>query len=223
MRCKLLRMKRFLLFAVVLPSALLAGKADPGASLVAADTAFAKDRDKRGTWTAVRAVALPQGEMFIPERTNILEYGRDAPNPPYLTKSRTEHAWISCDGTVGVTLTKWTIPELKEQGWVEKIWAKTRNGNWGILLMKGSPTERTLHSKPGRKGMRAACGGPKPSLPITAPDVGTDYKLGASNDQTLIYTSAVSAKGEVRIVISLWNGTAFAPVLEDVAPAPASR
>ena len=216
-------MKRFFLLALILPGTLLAGRADPGAPLVAADTAFGKDTEKRGTWTAIRAVALPQGEIFVPERANILEYGRDAPNPRYVTKSRTEHAWISCDGTVGVTLTRWTIPKFKEQGWAETVWAKDSRGRWGILLLNGSAAERKLYSRPGRKGMRAACSGTAPPLPIVAPDVGVDYKMGASHDQTLIWTSAVTREGDLRIVISLWNGKTFDPVLEDVAQASNAR
>lgn len=223
MRCKLLRMKRFLLLAVALPSALLAGRSDPGAPFVAADEAYSQSSVRDGAWTAARRFSIAQTETFVPRRVKMLEYGKDEPDPPYAMSWKTEHAWTSCDGTIGVTYGTWKVAGLKLGGWYESVWTRMRDGSFRILMRHANDTPIKLFSKPGRKGMRAACGGPKPSLPITAPDVGTDYKLGASNDQTLVYSSAVSAKGEVRIVISLWNGTAFVPVLEDVAPAPASR
>lgn len=222
-RCKLLRMKRFVLLALALSSAVLAGKADPGAAVVAADAAYDRAARQDGTWTATRAWAVPQSEMFIPERVRTLDYGAEAPNPPWTTKSRAEQAWISCDGTIGVTLGRWTIREDGDTGWYEIIWAKIRDGSYRILLQNAGKLPRTLHSYPGRKGQRATCGGKPPPLPIVAPDVGVDFKLGASHDQTLIWSSAVSEKGDVRIVISLWNGKTFDPVLEDVAPAPAPR
>jgi hypothetical protein len=216
-------MKRFFLIALALPSALLAGKADPGAPVVAADAAYDRAARQDGTWTATRAIALPQSEMFIPERVKTLEYGAKAPNPPWTTTARAEHAWISCDGTIGVTQGKWTIREDRDTGWYEIIWAKMRNGSYRILLQNAGKLPRRLFSRPGRKGMRAACTGKPPPLPILAPAVGTDLKLGASHDQTLIWSSAVSEAGEVRIVISLWDGAKHVPVLEDVAPAPAPR
>lgn len=216
-------MKRFFLIALAVPSALLAGKADPGAPFIAADEAFSAAAKRDGNWTAARRVHLPVSETFAPRRVKVLEWGKDMPDPPIVQTWKPEHAWVSCDGTIGVTYGTWKVSGSPSKGSYESVWVKLANGEYRVLLRRGGQQPRKLYSRPGRKGMRAACGGPKPSLPITAPDVGTDYKLGASNDQTLVYSSAVSANGDVRIIISLWNGKAFAPVLEDVAPAPAAR
>ena len=215
--------KHAALMALVLPSTLLAGKSNPGAPLVSADDAFAKSAQRVGEWTAFRAVAVPQSEMFAPKRVKIIEFGLGLPNPPVATRWRAEQAWLSCDGTVGLTFGRWTLPGTGERGWYEALWGKLANGSWRILLRHAGTTERNLFSRPGRKGMRAACTGMPPPLPIVAPAVGTDFKLGASYDQTLIWSSAVSEKGEVRIVISLWDGARHVPVLEDVAAAPSPR
>lgn len=215
-------MKRIFLITLAVPAALLAGKSDPGAPLVAADEAYAKAAHLDGEWPATRAFSLPQSEMFVPERVKVLEFGKDRSDSEAATRWRAEQAWISCDGSIGVTFGRWNLPGSRLRGWYQTIWARLTDGSYRLYLKHGGGNPRKLHSKPGRKGMRAACSG-KPSLPITAPAIGTDYKLGASKDQTLIWSSAVTAKGSVQIRISLWDGTRHVPVLEDVAPAPAPR
>lgn len=222
-RCKLLRMKRFVLLALAVPTALLAGKSDPGAPLVAADETYSKASQRNGAWTAVRQVALPESETFVPHRVKVLEFGKDLPDPPFTQSWKPEHAWISCDGTAGVTFGSWKIDGHPIKGWYESVWVRMKDGSYRVLLRRGGRETRKLHSRPGRKGIRAVCGGKAPPLPLVAPDVGTDFKLGASHDQTLIWSSAVSQGGAVRVVISLWDGKVHVPILEDVAPAPQPR
>ena len=221
-RCKLLQMKRFVILLAVLPTTLLAGKSDPGAPFIAADEAYDKDIQANGEWAAAFRLALPQSETFVPQRVKVLELGKGRSAPPP-RRIKPEHAWVSCDGTVGVTVGSWRLPDTSYQGWYESIWVKMEDGSYKILLRRAQTKGPKLYSQPGRKGMRAACTGKAPPLPIVAPDVGTDFKMGASHDQTLIWSSAVSAKGAVRIVISIWNGKTFDPVLEDVALPPAPR
>ena len=215
-RCKLFAVKRLVLIALAVPTALLAGKSDPGAPLVAADDAFSK---AGGNWGAISAFSLNQTEFLTPRRVRAL--GVETGN--YRTFSKAEQAWISCDGTAGVTYGTWQLDRTTIRGWYQTVWARIGDGSYRMLLKHSADSKSRLFSRPGRKGMRAACGGNPPPLPLVAPDVGTDFKLGASHDQTLIWSSAVSAEGDVRIVISLWNGKTFDPVLEDVAPAPAPR
>ena len=215
-------MKRVFLLLAVIPSSLLAGKSDPGAPLIAADEAYAKDVQTRGEWPAALRLALPESETFTPYRVKVIKVNRGNIVPPP-RRFKPEQAWISCDDTVGVTFGRWEFAPYNLRGWYESIWVRMRDGSFKILLRRGGTEPRMLHSKPGRKGMRAACGGKPPPLPILAPDVGTDFKMGASSDQTVVWSSAVSPEGGVRIVISLWNGKAFMPVLEDVAPAPIAR
>lgn len=223
-RSDLVAIKRLALLALVLPGALLAGKANPGAPLIAADLAYADMARTDGEWTATRAVSLPQTEVFTPWRRAVLELGKGQRDPSIPMRWKPEQAWISCDGTAGVTFGTWHRPDGQiTRGWYEKVWVKMRSGEYKLLLNHGGNAPRRMTTKPGRKGQRAACGGNPPPLPIVAPAEGTDFKLGASHDQTLIWSSAVSPKGEVRIVISLWNGKTFDPVLEDVAPAPNPR
>ena len=84
-RSKLAAVKRLVLLALAVPSALRAGKADPGAPLIAADAAYAKAISRGGSWMATRARSVPQSEMFIPERVKILDYGRNDPDQTYKT------------------------------------------------------------------------------------------------------------------------------------------
>ena len=212
-------MKRLALLGVLVPAVLLAKSDQPGAALVAADEAFAKMARNQGEWTAFRSFAGPRSEMFAPRRVLVSEFGKGLPDPKVATRWRPEQAWISCDATVGVTFGRWSLPGSKMHGWYETVWAKMRDGSYKMLLRHAWDVPRQLLAKPGRKGARGACTG-KPGLPIVAPDVGTDFKFGASYDQTLIWSSAVSAQSEVRIVVSLWDGTRHVPVLVDPAPNP---
>lgn len=216
-------MTRFLLLLAALPTALLAGSSDPARQVISTEEAYVRALNRDGGVKAFRAFWLPQGEVFIPERVRPGELEIVTEPPIQREASKVEHVWTSCDATIGVTQSRWRVPQRREQGWRETIWARLSNGTWRILLQNQGSAPRKLFSRPGRKGLRAACNGKPPPLPILAPDVGTDFKLGASHDQTLIWSSAVSAEGQVRIVISLWNGKTFDPVLEDVAPAPIAR
>ena len=215
-------MKRIFLLALALPTALLAGKADPGAALIAADDAYARAASEDGEWTATRAVSLPQSEMFVPERVKILEFGKDRPDSEAATRWRAEQAWISCDGTAGVTFGRWSLPGTNLKGWYEAVWGQMRDGSYRMLLRKAGSEPRKVRFKNGRKGVRAACTG-KPFLAVVAPAEGDDFKFGASNDMTLTWSSLVTGSGEVQIAVRLWDGQDFQSVLEHVAPAPASR
>ena len=208
--------KRCLFLALVFPAALLAGKSAPGAALIAADEAYDHDVQVNGEWAAAFHLALPESETFVPQRVKVLELGEGRSDPPS-RRFVPEQAWISCDGTAGVTYGRWRLPKTEYRGFYEAVWDKLQNGSFKVLLRRGGTEARALYSKPGRKGARATCTG-QPGLPITAPDIGTDFKFGASHDQTLIWSSAVSPKGDVRVVVSLWDGTRHVPVLIDPAP-----
>lgn len=220
--CRLLRMKRFLLLTLALPTALLAGKSDPGAVLVAADEAFSREAQRDGNWTAARRMALPQSETFAPGRVKVLEFGKDMADPPFKQSWKPDHVWISCDGTAGITFGSWKIEGSNLKGSYESVWGQMADGSYRVLLRRGGFERRKLHSRPGRNGMRATCTG-KPFMAIQAPAEGDDFKFGSSNDMTINWTSLVTKPGEVQIVVRIWNGDDFVPVLEDVAPAPAPR
>lgn len=215
-------MKRFLLLSALLSSALLAGTSDPGAPLIAADEAYAKAARDQGEWTATRAVVVPQSELFTPGRVRTLEFGKGLADPEVAGSWKPDHAWISCDGTAGVTFGSWKIKGTKLKGSYESVWVLMADGSYRVLLRRGGTHPRRLLSRPGRKGMRASCTG-KPFIAIQAPAEGDDLKFGASTDNSLDWTSLVTAQGEVQIAVRIWDGRDFVPVLEDVAPAPRPR
>ncbi|MGB7656298.1 MAG: hypothetical protein WBL74_12525 [Novosphingobium sp.] len=215
-------MKRLVLLSVALSSTLLAGSSDPGAPLVAADEAFSKESQRDGNWTAARRMALPESETFAPGRVKVLEFGKSMPDPPFTQSWKPEQVWISCDGTAGITFGSWKIAGTRYKGTYESVWGRMANGSYRVLLRRGGMEPRKLLSRPGRKGMRAACTG-KPFIAIQAPAEGDDFKFGTSNDNSLNWTSLVTKPGEVQIVVRIWDGKDFVTVLEDVAPAPAPR
>lgn len=215
-------MKRFLLITLALPSVLLAGKSDPGAPLVAADEAYSKEAVRDGNWTAARRMALPESETFAPRRIKVLELGKNKSDPPLTQSWKPEQAWISCDGSAGITYGSWKIEGTSLKGSYESVWGRMANGTYRELMRRGGTETRKLFSRPGRKGMRASCTG-KPFIAMTAPAEGDDFKFGASNDMTLNWTSLVTKAGDVKITVNAWDGTQFVTVLEDVAPAPLSR
>lgn len=215
-------MKHFALLLALLPAPLPAAADDPGAPLIAADLAYGQAIAAVGERAANRRMALPESETFLPRRTGMLAPAPDQGDPPRQGIAP-EQAWISCDGTIGVTAGRWQVPETGRSGWYETIWVRLHDGSFRILLRHAGAQRPVLASRPGRRGLRAACGGGSPPLPLRAPAVGTDFKLGASHDQTLIWSSAVTAAGEVRIAIALWNGKAFDTVLQHMAPAPPAR
>jgi hypothetical protein len=208
-------MKRFLLIGLAVPTALLAGKSDPGAPLVAADDAFSK---AGGNWGAISAFSLNQTEFLTPRRVRAL--GVETGNNRKFNKA--EQAWISCDGTAGVTYGTWQLDRTTIRGWYQTVWARIGDGSYRMLLKHSADSKSRLFSRPGRKGMRAACTG-KPFIAIQAPAEGDDFKFGASNDNSLNWTSLVTKQGDVQIVVRIWDGQDFVPVLEDVAHAPIAR
>ena len=205
-----------LLLGALAPSALTGAAQRPGAAVVAADQAYAALAQSHGEWTATRAVAAPHGEMFVPRRVEVQTFGKALPDPAVATRWTPQQAWLSCDGTVGVTFGRWSLPGTEQRGWYEAVWVQLRSGGYKLLLRRGGTNRRQLLSKPGLKGLRAACTG-TPGLPISAPPAGTDYKLGAAHDQSLIWSSAVDDAGNISVIVSRWNGAKHVPVLIDAA------
>ena len=211
-----------LIAVLALPLLAAAGPEPVGAPLVAADRALEMAARQSGEWTAFRAAALPQTELFVPQRVRLLEFGRGQADPAVSTRWKPQQVWTSCDLSVGVTFGKWWLPGTRQHGWYETVWVRTRGGGYRILLRRAGPEQRKLYARPGLKGVRAACAG-RPPLPIAAPAEGIDRRIGASGDQTLVWTSSVDSGGAVRIEVAAWDGTAHVPVLEDVAPRAIAR
>ena len=211
-----------LLLALLAPGPALAASDRAGAGIIAADRAFAALAQTHGEWTAFRAAAAPHAEMFVPRRVEIESFGGGRPDPPVATRWHPQHAWLSCDGTAGLTFGRWSVPGTRQHGWYEAVWVQRRSGGYQLLLRRGGTNPRRLFSRPGPAGVRAQCSG-TPGLPISAPPEGTDLKIGASRDQTLIWSSAVDPAGAVTITAARWDGGRHVPILADTAPPPNAR
>ncbi len=202
--------------ALSLPGALLAASDAPGTALVAADKAAAAAAQAQGEWTAARGYAASGAEMFAPRRVLIADYARGRMDPPIAQRWAAEQAWLSCDGTAGVTAGRWWQPGSRRKGWYAAVWVKLRDGRFKLLLRRTAAQPIKFLTRPGLTGARATCTG-QPGLPLSAPEVGADLKLGAARDQTLIWSSSVNPEGAVRLVVSLWDGVRHVPVLADPA------
>ena len=212
-----MRFRPLLLLLAALPSGVWANTDQPGAPLIAVDRAFAAAAHSTGEWTAFRNFAASHAEMFVPQRVKLSEFGKDRNDPAVATRWSPAQAWISCDGTAGLTFGRWHVPGSRQRGWYEAVWAQVNGGGYKLLLRRGGAQPRQLLAKPGIRGARSACSG-KPGLPISAPAEGTDLKFGASRDQTLIWSSAVDRAGAVTITAAQWDGKRHVPVLIDTAP-----
>ena len=211
-----MRFKPLLLLVALLPGTALAAPdrpgAGPGAEVIAADRAYAALAQAQGERAATRAVSAPHAEVFAPRRIAVQALGQALPAPRLAARWSPDHAWLSCDGTAGITYGRWSPPGTTQRGWYEAVWVQLRSGGYKLLLRHTGTAAPKLLSKPGTKGARAACSG-RPGLPISAPAEGTDFKFGASRDQTLIWSSAVDRAGAVTITAARWDGTRHVPVL----------
>ena len=186
--------------------------ANPSA-VVAAELAFARAARERGQWTAFRQTALPQAEMFAPRRTLARDFLKGRADPPTAVAWQPHFVAISCDGTAAVSTGASQWPDGRA-GYFTTIWLRQGDGwKWvldhGDFLVKPRPA-------PDAVATRIADCGQRPPLPVTAPAVGVDYKLGASRDQTLIWRSVVNADGSRRVSAEIWNDGRWEIVVEDV-------
>lgn len=189
--------------------------ANPGA-VVAAEVAFSQLAQEKGQWTAFRATAAPDAEMFVPQRVKALDFLKGKADPPHSVKWQPHLVWSSCDGSIAVTHGAWQRPD--STGYFTTVWARGVDGSYKWILDHGDRLPVALFAPEMITSKVAECSG-KPGVPITAPAVGADMKQTVSRDQTLVVSSSVAPDGGRSVTVKLWNGTTHDVVLqEQVAP-----
>ncbi len=185
--------------------------ADPG-MVIATEIAFNQLAQAKGQWTAFRAMAAPDAEMFVPQRVRALDWLKGKADPAVSVKWQPFQVWSSCDGSVAVTHGAWQGP--KASGYFTTVWTRQVDGSYRWMLDHGDALAMPLTAPEMIAAHVAECSG-SPGVSIAAPGVGTDMKQGIARDQTLQWTSSVSPDGSRVVLIRLWNGTVHETVLEE--------
>ncbi len=185
--------------------------ANPGA-VVAAEIGFNQLAQEKGQWTAFRATAAPEAEMFVPQRVKALDFLKGKADPAHAVKWQPHLVWSSCDGSLAVTHGAWQRAD--SNGYFTTVWARGMDGNLKWILDHGDRLPVALFAPEMIKSKVAECAG-KPGVPISAPAVGTDFKQSVSRDQTLLVSSAVAPDGGRTVIVRLWNGTSHEVVLQE--------
>ena len=192
-------------------------KANPSA-VIAAELGFNRLAQEKGQWTAFRETMARDAEMFEPARVRAVEFLKGKADPAKSVTWQPYQVWASCDGSAGVTHGAWQAGS-KLNGYFTTVWLRQADGSFKWILDHGVPTEKPSAVPESIIAKTAQCKG-TPSVPIAAPPVGADMKLGVSRDQTLQWISTVNADRSRTIMIRSWDGTAFVDVLADIVAAP---
>ncbi|MEL0251292.1 MAG: hypothetical protein VW935_04990 [Novosphingobium sp.] len=213
--------------------------ANPSA-LIAADIGFSRLAREKGQWTAFRETADDSAEMFEGGRKQAKALLKDRRDPPAPVQWAPHLAWISCDGTAGLTYGAWQGP-TGENGEYVTVWQRQFKGkvDWKWVLDDGQDLASPLREVDWAEGKVAECparqraaGDPPPQpgskrerkerskLPplrplagaIPAPQ-GGESKDGQSRDGSLAWRSTVMADGSRRFTAWIWKDGAMTEVI----------
>ena len=115
--------------------------ANPSA-LIAADIALARLARAKGQWSALRELADDDASLFDPARTPARPALKDRADPPQAAQWEPRAAWISCDGSFGLTWGGWTAASGTP---VTRIGRLTARG--GLQLIHADGTAEPLQAR----------------------------------------------------------------------------
>ncbi len=215
--------------------------ANPSA-LIAADIAFARVAREKGQWTSFRETADETAEMFEGGRVLVKTALKDRKDPASPNQWAPRFAWISCDGSAGLTFGGWQSPSGGSGEYVT-VWQRQFKGkvDWKWVLDDGQALAAPLRELDWAEGKVADCPARKrpdgerpqpgskrerkeqskqpemrplagPIPPSDAP-AGADSKDGQSRDGTLAWRSIVMPDGSRRFAAWLWKDGAMLEVM----------
>ncbi len=131
--------------------------ANPSA-LIAADIAFARLAREKGQWTAFRETAAETAEMFDGGRMAAKDLLKDRKDPAEPYKWAPRAAWISCDGSAGLTIGGASYPSGGNGEYVT-VWERQLKGKvaWKWVLDDGAPLAKALPEVDWVQGTVADC------------------------------------------------------------------
>ncbi|NML95340.1 hypothetical protein [Novosphingobium olei] len=135
------------------PRGMMRPLANPSA-LIAADIAFSRLAQDKGKAKAFAETATKEAEMFGPQRVPVAEWLKRNDDGAAL-KWQPHGAWISCDGSAGVTRGAWQSNTAS--GWYTTIWQQQKKGDYKWALDQGSATAKPVEAPDFLEGRIADC------------------------------------------------------------------
>ncbi len=210
--------------------------ANPSA-LIAADIAFARLAREKGQWTAFRETADDAAELFEGKRVAAKAALKDRKDPATPLQWAPQSAWISCDGTAGVTFGGWlsgpatgeyvTVWQRQFKGKVDWKWVlgdhqalatPLRAADWAEGKVADCPARIRPDAEiaqPGSKRERKEDSKLPPLRPLAGAippadtPVGADVKDGQSRDGSMAWRSVVLPDGSRRFSAWIWKDGAM--------------
>jgi len=191
--------------------------ANPSA-VVATELAFARAAQDKGQWAAFRQYAADDAVMFTPQLTPAKAWLKGRAEPPVAVKWQPYEVWMSCDGSLAVTKGAWQRPE--NVGYFTTVWRRQKNGTYKWILDQGDSLKQPLPEPEMIGGHVAECS-PRPGAAggvEAAAAAANDARSGASDDDTLIYSTDVGSDGSRSFKVLRWTGSGYEEALRsDVA------
>jgi hypothetical protein len=185
-----------------------------------AERAFALMAQQQGQWAAFRAYATADAVMFDPAVVNAQTWLADRPEPRVAVQWWPSASFVSCDGKVAVNTGSWVRSGRASTGYFTTVWTEQADKSWKWVLDAGAPLDRPRAASDPVKIRRAACrNAPEPSAGQALIVGRGQWGAGLSPDRSLIWKYEVDEAKARTVRVWLWNGRAYAPVLEDRASA----
>jgi hypothetical protein len=214
-----------MIFALLLASA-------PVATAVDAESAFARDAQRIGQWTAFRKWADRDAVMFTPQAVWAQNFLKPLKDPPKAIVWRPAHSFVSCDGRTAVNSGPWFRQDGAPGGYFTTVWQRTSK-NWRWAYDGGGPLAPGAAPRAGKAQVhRASCSSKAPGAPIIPPPPLTakqarttpeDNGRGQSADKTLGWDWKVEKSGARKFRVYQWNGVRYAQVVYNDVPAPPAK
>lgn len=207
--------------------------ANPSA-LIAADIGLARLAREKGHWAALRETADEAAELLEGGRILAKTALKDRKDATKAGQWAPHFAWISCDGSAGLTLGS-AQSAGESYGEYLTVWQRQIKGkvDWKWVLRDGQALPAPLRAPDWAEGKVADCPARKPSEMTTTPATGkrkpekqstvppfrplagpippnsapsdADSKDGQSRDGTLAWRSTVMPDGSRRFAAWMWK------------------
>ncbi|WP_164115635.1 hypothetical protein [Sphingorhabdus sp. Alg239-R122] len=180
--------------------------------VVAAEIAFNRKAREDGLWTAFRELAADDAIMLVPEAMNAKEWLKGRADPATPPQWEAEAIYMSCDGRTAASKGGFIGGEAL-QGYYTTIWqrrydVRAADADWKFLFDHGGFAGNAREKPEFVQTRIASCNG---NVPVHAPQANTRM----SRDQTLKWTWDVKADTARTLTVSIWNGSAYEPVIQD--------